>query len=108
MNFRMRGIWKYSHLLPYIDENAKLTLGEGNTPLIKSRLLGRQLGMDHLYFKLETINPSGSYKDRFAACAISNLVQKNINFCIATSSGNTGAALSGQSGQPRGWLPNRP
>lgn len=90
----MRGIWKYSHLLPCMDENAKLTLGEGNTPLVKSRQLGRQLGIDHLYFKLEIVNPSGSYKDRFAACAISDLVQKNINFCIATSSGNTGAALS--------------
>lgn len=90
----MKGIWKYSHLLPYIEESAKLTLGEGNTPLIKSRQLGRQLGIDHLYFKLEIVNPSGSYKDRFAAGAISGLVQRNINFCIATSSGNTGAALS--------------
>lgn len=94
MNFKMNGIWKYSHLLPHIDENAKLTLGEGNTPLVKSKQLGRLLGLDNLYFKLEITNPSGSYKDRFASSAISDLIQKGVNFCIATSSGNTGAALS--------------
>jgi len=90
----MKGIWKYSHLLPSFEESAKLTLGEGNTPLIKSRQLGALLGLENLYFKLEMVNPSGSYKDRFAVCAVSDLLQRNINFCIATSSGNTGAALS--------------
>ncbi|MEO6136539.1 MAG: pyridoxal-phosphate dependent enzyme [Ginsengibacter sp.] len=90
----MKGIWKYSDLLPQIDEGSKLTLGEGNTPLVKSRQLGALLGLENLYFKLEIVNPSGSYKDRFAVFAISDLAQRNINFCIATSSGNTGAALS--------------
>lgn len=94
MNFKMKGIWKYSHLLPQIEENSKLTLGEGDTPLVKSRQLGPLLGLDNLYFKLEMVNPSGSYKDRFAACAVSDLLQQKINFCLATSSGNTGAALS--------------
>ena len=90
----MKGIWKYSHLHPPFEEGSKFTLGEGNTPLIKSRQLGPLLGLENLFFKLEIVNPSGSYKDRFAAAAISDLLQNNINFCIATSSGNTGAALS--------------
>ena len=90
----MKGIWKYSELLPHIDENAKLTLGEGNTPLVRSKQLCELLGLENLYFKLEIVNPSGSYKDRFAVCAISDLVQRDIKFCIATSSGNTGAALA--------------
>jgi threonine synthase len=90
----MKGIWKYSHLLPQIREKARYSLGEGNTPLVRSRQLNSLLGLENLYFKLEIVNPSGSYKDRFAVCAISDLVQRDLNFCIATSSGNTGAALS--------------
>lgn len=90
----MKGIWKYSHLLPHVEEHCKLSLGEGNTPLVKSRRIGALLGLKNLYFKLEIVNPSGSYKDRFAACAVSDLLQKKMKFCFATSSGNTGAALA--------------
>lgn len=90
----MKGIWKYSHLLPSVNEEAKITLGEGNTPLVKSNRLGKQWGLDHLYFKLEQTNPTGSYKDRFAAFAIADLIQKKSPVCIATSSGNAGSALS--------------
>jgi threonine synthase len=97
MNFKMKGIWKYSHLLPQIKEDAKLTLGEGNTPLVKSRQLGKLLGLDNLYFKLEITNPSGSYKDRFAVFAIADLIQQNSRVCIATSSGNAGSALAAYS-----------
>jgi threonine synthase len=52
------------------------------------------LGLENLYFKLEMLNPSGSYKDRFAASAVSELRQHGLRFCLATSSGNTGAALA--------------
>ena len=90
----MKGIWKYSHLLPQVDESCKLTLGEGGTPLVKSRSLGPALGLENLYFKLEMLNPTGSYKDRFAAIAVSDLLQKKMRFCLATSSGNPGAALA--------------
>lgn len=90
----MKGIWKYSHLLPQINESCKLTLGEGGTPLLKSKRIGPELGLNNLHFKLEMLNPSGSYKDRFAAVAVSDLLQNKKNFCLATSSGNTGAALA--------------
>ena len=90
----MKGIWKYSHLLPQIEESCKLTLGEGGTPLVRSKRLGPSMGLDNLYFKLEMLNPSGSYKDRFASIAVSDLLQKRMKFCLATSSGNTGAALA--------------
>lgn len=69
-------------------------LGEGETPLVASRVLGKRLGLKKLFFKLENINPSGSYKDRFAALAVSGLVNAGIKNCFATSSGNTGAALA--------------
>lgn len=90
----MKGIWKYSHLLPQVEESCKLTLGEGETPLVRSKRLGPAMGLDNLYFKLEMLNPTGSYKDRFAAIAVSDLFQKGMKFCLATSSGNTGAALA--------------
>lgn len=90
----MKGIWKYSHLLPQINESCKLTLGEGETPLLKSKRIGPELGLNNLHFKLEMLNPSGSYKDRFAALAVSDLKQREMKFCLATSSGNTGAALA--------------
>ena len=90
----MKGIWKYAHLLPSFEECARITLGEGNTPLIRSRHLAASLGLQNLFFKLEIMNPSGSYKDRFAAAAVAHLAERKIKFCIATSSGNTGAALS--------------
>jgi threonine synthase len=80
--------------IPTFDEKNRISLGEGNTPLIKSREIGRQLGLNSLYFKLETVNPTGSYKDRFAAFAISHMLKEGKNLCVATSSGNTGAALS--------------
>ena len=51
-------------------------------------------GCPNLYFKLETGNPAGSYKDRFAAAAISEMRAAGKKRCIATSSGNAGAALA--------------
>lgn len=77
-----------------VPEAARLSLGEGNTPLLRSRSIGPAVGLKDLYFKLETVNPSGSYKDRFAAGAVSHLRATGRRRCIATSSGNTGAALA--------------
>lgn len=88
------GIWRFSEWLDPIPRSAQLSLGEGNTPLVKSRRLGPSVGLRNLYFKLEMTNPSGSYKDRFACAAISDMVARGKTECIATSSGNTGAALA--------------
>lgn len=86
-------IWKYAHQLPAIPQEHQLTLGEGNTPLLKSQNIGPEWGIE-LYFKLENCNPTGSYKDRFAAMAVSEMVTHGQTRCVATSSGNTGAALA--------------
>lgn len=71
-----------------------MSLGEGNTPLVHSRRIGPSSGLSRLFFKLETTNPSGSYKDRFAAAAISEMLANRKCRCVATSSGNTGSALA--------------
>ena len=87
-------IWKYEDLLPSVAVKWQMSLGEGGAPLIKSRRIGPSLGMENLFFKLETVNPTGSYKDRFAAAAISFQLASGSRFCLGTSSGNTGSALA--------------
>lgn len=87
-------IWQWSKHLPQIETAHQLSLGEGHTPLVHSRRLGITAGIDKLSFKLESCNPSGSYKDRFAAAAISHMQVNRQRICVATSSGNTGAALA--------------
>jgi threonine synthase len=87
-------IWHWSKWLAPVPEASRLTLGEGHTPLVRSRRLGQSLGLNHLYFKLEMTNPTGSYKDRFAAVAVSDMLARGKTTCWATSSGNTGAALA--------------
>jgi threonine synthase len=72
----------------------RITLGEGMTPLVRSRRLGLSVGAADLHLKIEANNPTGSYKDRFAAAAVASMLARGKRHCIATSSGNTGAALA--------------
>ncbi|MBS0211232.1 MAG: pyridoxal-phosphate dependent enzyme [Planctomycetes bacterium] len=84
-------------MLPTVPLSARVTLGEGSTPLLRSRSIGPKAGIPELYFKLETTNPSGSYKDRFGVVAVSDALAQGKRRIIATSSGNTGAALAAYS-----------
>jgi len=90
-------IWRFADRLPAIPENFRITLGEGDTPLIRSARIGPSFGLKNLCFKIEASNPTGSYKDRFAAGAISHLLKNKSALCLGTSSGNTGAALAAYS-----------
>jgi threonine synthase len=62
--------------------------------LVESVRLGPELELDRLWFKLETCNPSGSYKDRFIAAEMQRMLDAGARSCVATSSGNTGSALA--------------
>ena len=55
---------KYKQFLPINDDTPIFSLGEGNTPLVKSNNIYKDIGCKELYFKLEGCNPSGSFKDR--------------------------------------------
>jgi len=70
------------------------TLGEGHTPMVRSVHIGPSLGLSNLFFKLESCNPSGSYKDRFAAAEVTRILRLGAPGCLATSSGNAGSALA--------------
>ena len=52
---------KYKEFLPVTDTTPMLSLGEGDTPLVMSNRLGKELGCSELYFKLEGCNPTGSF-----------------------------------------------
>jgi len=90
-------LWKYADLISPVAPEFHITLGEGTTPLLRSRRIGPAAGLQNLFFKLETGNPAGSFKDRFACAAIADMLAHGKRRCIATSSGNTGAALAAYS-----------
>jgi len=93
---RWRGvIEEYRKFLPVTDHTPVVTLGEGNTPLIRATRLGRQIapGID-LYLKFEGMNPTGSFKDRGMTMAISKAVESGAKAVICASTGNTSASAA--------------
>jgi threonine synthase len=89
-----QGIWKYESQLPKVSEANQITLGEGQVPLIQSIHIGKELGLERLYFKLESLNPTGSYKDRISAMGVSLAKEHNRLACVGTTSGNAGASIA--------------
>jgi threonine synthase len=87
-------IWKYKYLLPVIDSKCMVTLYEGGTPLIKSNNLSRKTGFKNLYFKDESRNPSGAFKDRPMAVGISKAKEFGRDTVATASSGNAAASLA--------------
>lgn len=88
-----RGVWRYHALLPARLEHA-IWLGEGETPLVHAGALGEAVGLEHLYLKNETRNPTGSYKDRMAAVIVARAREAGAKVVCVATSGNAGAALA--------------
>lgn len=84
--------WRYRRLLPETKNIA--TLGEGGTPLHKAERLAKKLGLDAVYLKDETRNPTNSYRDRCATLMVSNALDLKHDSVICASSGNLGASLA--------------
>jgi threonine synthase len=89
------GVWRYRHLLPDFAE--EITLGEGGTPLIAAGRLGAQIGARELYVKDESSNPTGSFKARGMAAAVSRLRALGITEAFIPSAGNAALALAAYS-----------
>jgi len=83
----------YKEFLPINQETPKLTLNEGNTPLIKLERLSQELGVE-LYVKVEGANPTGSFKDRGMVMAVAKAVEEGSKTVICASTGNTSAAAA--------------
>lgn len=96
------GIWRYADALPLSGERS-VSLGEGRTPLLRCERLGETLGLPRLMVKLESQNPTGSFKDRMASVGVSWAVAMGRPGVVASSSGNAGiaaAAYSARAGLP--------
>ncbi|RLE54421.1 MAG: threonine synthase [Candidatus Methanomethylicota archaeon] len=93
---RVDGIWKYIELLPCLSSSA-ISLGEGNTELLKCDKLGRKLGIRKLYVKDETKNPTGSFMDRGASVLITRLCESGFRGVYGIFKGNLGASLAAYS-----------
>ena len=88
------GLWHWPYGVEVVAAEHQVSLGEGETPLVRSRSIGPAAGLDQLWLKLDHCNPTASFKDRYAAVAISHMCAAGQTHCIATSSGNTGASLA--------------
>ena len=88
-------IEKYRDRLPVSDSTRIISLGEGNTPLIKLENIPKELGKEvDLYVKYEGLNPTGSFKDRGMTMAVTKAVEGGSEAIICASTGNTSAAAA--------------
>ena len=84
----------YREFLPVTDATPLISMGEGNTPLVKSNRLGKELGCEELYFKLEGCNPTGSFKDRGMVVAMAKALEDGSRAVMCASTGNTSASAA--------------
>lgn len=89
-----KSMWDYREVLPLTSCAKEVSFGEGNTPLRKSMEIGEELGIKQLYFKDETKNPTGSFKDRSVSVCVSMAKKFQSPGIVVSSSGNGGASTS--------------
>ena len=85
---------KDGEFLPLSPKTPHITLGEGDTPLVRSSRLGKELGIDQLFFKLEGCNPTGSFKDRGMVMAVAHALEEGSRSILCASTGNTSASAA--------------
>jgi threonine synthase len=89
LDARSRGVWRYRHTLPVPSSVKPCTLGEGATPIVEGRVDGQSA-----FFKLEQLNPTGSFKDRGTSVLVTLLAACGVMHVVEDSSGNAGASLA--------------
>jgi threonine synthase len=98
---REPNMWRYREMMPLLEGDVPVTLGEGFTPLPRAERLGRALGLEHLYIKDESLNPTNSFKARGQSTAITRakvLGAETIALPTAGNAGNAAAAYSAAAG----------
>ncbi len=91
---REQNLWRYEEVLPAQDRSAMLQLGEGWTPLTHARRLSVHLGVSHLWIKDEGLNPTGSFKARGLALAVSRALELGARELAIPSAGNAAGAAA--------------
>src|SRR5207248_3861257 len=92
-----RGLWRYAPVLPIADPAHRVTLGEGETPLLECPHLAKELGVRRLLAKFEGPNPTGTVKDRSSATAVGAALQFGYTATSVVSSGNAGSSIAAYS-----------
>ena len=96
-------IFDWEHAFDTVDLSHQITLGEANTPLVRSKSVGPSNGLSNLYFKLDHCNPTGSFKDMEAVPTIQRLHDHGCKGLICASAGNTARGFThfcGLAGMP--------
>ena len=91
---RPRGLWRWAEILPVRNENFRLTLGEGDTPLLPVPRLSRTLSLPYLFIKDDSPNPTGSFKARGLCVAVSRALELGLREFVMPTAGNAGSALA--------------
>jgi len=91
---RPRGLWRWAELLPVRKESFRLTLGEGDTPLLPAPRLGKKYNLPHLFIKDESTNPTGSFKARGLCVAVARALELGCREFVIPTAGNAGGALA--------------
>jgi len=91
---RKKGMWRWHELLPVLDTENQIFLGEGDTPLLSLPRLEKELGLTDLYVKDESSNPTGSFKARGLSAAISKAKELGVQKVIIPTAGNAGGAMA--------------
>jgi len=85
---RPYNVWRYRELLPFSDKTSLISMGEGWTPLIRAKGLERETSHAPIWIKDERQQPTGSFKDRQAALAVSTLRAQAVEELVLASTGN--------------------
>jgi threonine synthase len=91
------GLWRYAPVLPIADPAHRVTLGEGQSPLLECPALARRLGARRLLLKFEGSNPTGTVKDRSSPTAVAAALQFGFRATSVVSSGNAGSSIAAYS-----------
>jgi len=91
---REQTYWRYFELLPIIDKSNIVSINAGMTPLVKAEKLGKKIGLNNLYIKNDSVNPTFSFKDRPAGVAISKAKEFGLSSVGCASTGNLASATA--------------
>ncbi|MDP2776826.1 MAG: pyridoxal-phosphate dependent enzyme, partial [Anaerolineales bacterium] len=91
---RPKGMWRWHEMLPVQDPEYIVSLGEGDTSLLRIPRVGKELGLADLWVKDESSNPTGSFKARGLCTAVSRAKELGLKKLIIPSAGNAGGAMA--------------
>ncbi len=91
-------IWRYADLLPAAAEGA-VNLGAGFTPLVRADRLAAELGLGELWIKNDTLNPTGSFKDRVVSVALTKARELGFKIAACASTGNLANSVAAHAAQ---------